>query len=505
MNRLRALPGWLRRVPFQPADDYVLVSALFLRLLALVYLAAFVSLWPQILGLAGSDGILPLAERLERIAAEFGGGGFWQHPSLFWFDASDTTLQFAPVAGSLFALLLFFNILPRTSLSLLFALYLSLFHAGWVFMNFQWDYLLLEGGFLAIFLPSGRRIVIWLYRWLLFRLRFLSGAAKLLSQDPSWVGFTALAAYFEVQPLPHAGAWYAHQLPEGVLQAGVGLVFFAELVVPFLMFLSRGPRFFAAWVTIGLQLLILLTSNHNFFNLLTIFLCLFLFDDQALRRALPSRLVAWLQRGGQSPRLAIPRWLLNPALGLLALALLSVSGLQIWEMFSGRRGPQPVAQAMDWFAPFRVVNKYHVFPTMKEERLEVVIEGSADGELWRSYAFKYKPGDPAQRPAFLVPHQPRLDWMLWFLPLGFHPVHALWYEAFLDRLLEGSPSVTALLGSNPFSEKPPRYLRAALYRYRFTSPAERRATGDWWTREYVAPFYPWPWIESAPPEPLDSS
>jgi len=504
----RSLAAWVRQAPFQPADDYALVSALFLRLLALVYLAAFASLWPQVLGLAGSDGILPLAERLGRIAAESGVERYWQYPTLFWIDASDTVLRFAAVAGCLGSLLLFLNILPRTCLILLFALYLSLFHAGWVFMNFQWDYLLLESGFLALLLSSGRRVVIWLYRWLLFRLRFLSGATKLLSQDPSWAGFTALLSYFEVQPLPHTGAWYAHQLPDAVLQAGVGLVFFAELVVPFLMFLSRGPRFFAAWVTIGFQLLILLTSNHNFFNLLTIFLCLFLFDDRALSRALPGGVVTWLQRGAPARSPGAGR-LRDPLLGVFALAVGLVSSFQIWELFSGRPSPQPVAEVMGWVAPFRVVNKYHVFPTMKTERLEVVIEGSADGETWLPYAFKYKPGDTAKRPAFLVPYQPRLDWMMWFLPLGFHPVNALWYGSFLERLLQNSPAVTGLLRTNPFAESPPRYLRASLYRYRFTSWAERRESGDWWRREYVAPFYPWPWIEAAPPEqpiePLDSS
>jgi hypothetical protein len=489
----------LLRAAGSPADDYRLVSALFLRLLSLIYLAAFASIGLQITGLAGAEGILPYPDTLERVEAEFGVARFWLHPSLFWIHAGDRALQLAAVAGCVFAILLFFNRAPRMSLVFLYLLYLSLSHAGQLFMNFQWDYLLLEAGFLAIFLPGCARFVIWLYRWLLFRFRFLSGAAKLLSQDPTWANLTALTFYFEVQPLPHAGAWYAHQLPAWLLISAALLVLFIELVVPFMMFLSRRPRFFAAWATLALQVAILLTSNHNFFNLLTMVLCLFLFDDRAVRRVLPAGICSWLLKGKRE-RIQTGNRPSRTALAVLLTAVFVTLGVfQAWEMFAGRRSPGPVAFVLDQIRGFRVINKYHVFPTMKTERLELLIEGSSDGSEWKPYIFRYKPGDLLERPQIVVPHQPRLDWMMWFVPPR-HPLNLMWFDAFLQRLLQNSPQVTQLLKTNPFPEEPPRYLRVTLYRYRFTDSSTRENTGQWWEREYLGPFFPFALVTRLPAE-----
>ncbi|MEJ2322282.1 MAG: lipase maturation factor family protein, partial [Gammaproteobacteria bacterium] len=241
--------------------DQQLTGWLFLKLLALIYFAAFFSLSVQINGLAGPGGILPFAELLQNAEQSLGTPSAWLRlPTLFWIDAGDTALQGATMLGMLFSMMLFFNWRPVLSLVLLFVLYLSLFHAGQIFLSFQWDFLLMETGLLAIFIVKGpSRLMIFMFHWLLFRLRFLSGASKLLSGDPSWSGMTALDYYFETQPLPHAGAWYAHQLPEWVLHAGVGVTFFAELVVPFFIFLPRRFRLFAAGFTIAIQLLIIAT------------------------------------------------------------------------------------------------------------------------------------------------------------------------------------------------------------------------------------------------------
>ncbi|MEN8175351.1 MAG: lipase maturation factor family protein, partial [Pseudomonadota bacterium] len=252
---------------FAPAAEMQRVSSLFLRVLALIYFSAFASLAFQIAGLAGPEGILPFADRLPVYRAELGNLAYLKYPTVFWISASDTALVGVTVAGCLLSVLLLFNIRPRAVLIGLFVLYLSLFHAGQMFMNFQWDYLLLEAGFLAIFIPGGpSRLVVWLFHWLLFRLRFLSGASKLITGDTSWSEFTALEYYFETQPLPHTGAWFAHQLPDGILMAGVVFVLFAELLIPWLMFLPRRWRLFAAWTTLLTQALIIATSNHNFFN-----------------------------------------------------------------------------------------------------------------------------------------------------------------------------------------------------------------------------------------------
>jgi hypothetical protein len=274
----------------------------------------------------------------------------------------------------------------------------------------------------------------------------------------------------------------------------VGAVFFAELVVPFMMLLPRRFRLFAAVVTLLMQLLILLTSNHNFFNLLTIVLCLFLLDDQAVSRFVPQRLASRLLAASAAK--AGPKGWRQLPLGVLAGLILVVSLVQGWELLTRSRVGEPLASVVQHVSAFRIVNKYHVFPVIETERLEVVIEGSWDGRDWQTYRFRYKPGDPQRRPELVVPHQPRLDWMLWFVP-DRHPLNLMWFERFIERLLENDPAVTALLEHNPFAERPPRYIRVELYRYRFTTPEERAASGAWWTREDLGPFFPLHWFQRA--------
>jgi predicted DCC family thiol-disulfide oxidoreductase YuxK len=485
-ERISRLLWGRERYPAQ----YVHVSWLFLRLLGLIYLAAFVSVAVQAEGLFGSKGILPLQEHLQWLTGQYPRDAWWMFPSVFWLNASDTAIRAVNLAGVLASVLLVCNILTRLMLPLLFLLYLSVTLAGQVFFNFQWDTLLLEAGFLAIFLPFGSPVILFLLHWVLFRLRFLSGAAKLLSGDAAWHNFSALNYYFETQPLAHTGSWYAHQLPDWLLRIAVGGVFFVELVVPFMMFLPRRPRLFAAWATILMQVIIILTSNHNFFNILTIVLCLFLLDDRALRILLPAR---W-RRAPHPARAAAPGRLRAIGLSALAGVLVFASAVQGWEMFSGSAAPAWAAAVEEPLNALRAVNKYHVFPTIKTERLELVVEGSMDREHWKTYVFRYKPGDPSRRPRFVVPHQPRLDWMMWFVPAR-HPLNLMWFERFAERLLENAEPVTALLEHNPFPDEPPRYLRVTLYHYRFTTPEERRETGDWWVRESRGRFWPLGWFE----------
>ncbi len=473
------------------ATEYRRVSALFLRLLALVYVAAFASLAVQILGLVGSDGILPLSEYLANLSRAMGPERYWHIPTLFWLNSSDLALQAAPVVGCAFAILLFLNVLPRLCLVVTFVLYLSLLHAGQVFMNFQWDYLLVEAGFLAILLPGRSRILVWLLRWLLFRVRFLSGASKLVSGDPTWAGLTALNYYFETQPLPNPISWYVQQLPHWVLRTGTAATLFIELVVPFMILLPRPFRLFAAGATVLIQVLILVTSNHNFFNLLTIALCLFLLDDRALDWLLPRRRRAESDADATAPTPGIGKSLVLGGLGVLIVFVSCVEG---WELLAQRHAPAWAAAVAGPVGATRLVNRYHVFPVINTQRLEVIIEGSRDGKHWREYSFDYQPGDPARRPPFVVPHQPRLDWMLWFV-WDRDPMSLTWFERFGERLLENAPPVTALLAKNPFPGEPPRYLRITLYRYRFTTREERAATGDWWVRTEIEPFWPLAWFE----------
>ena len=468
---------------FQPDPEYRLASALFIKALALIYLAAFVSLAPQIAGLAGPEGILPFDRYLQNAWQTQGWRAWLQVPVLFWFGSSDLVLQGAAWLGALLAITLLLGRWQKGSLILLFLLYLSLYRAGQVFMNFQWDTLLLEAGLLAIFLQrSPTVLVLFLYHWLLFRLRFMSGFFKLASGDPSWASFTTLDYYFETQPLPHAGAWYAHWLPEWLHRFGVGFTFFTELLVPFFIFLPRPFRLAAVAITLFMQLLILSTSNHNFFNLLTITLCILLLDDRIVGRLLPKRMKKRKEQPAEAPG-AVHRILL----ATLAVLLLFSSIAGFWAMASGRPLPQPLAQLHKSVQNFGVGAIYHVFPTMQTERQELIIEGSDDGNNWKAYRFRYKPQALDQRPRFIVPHQPRLDWLMWFVPTQ-HPIHLFWFGEFMYSLEQGSASVLDLLEYNPFPEEPPRYLRVSAWRYRFTTPEERAQTGDWWNREYLGIF-----------------
>ena len=467
---------------------YTLISALFLRLLALIYLTAFVSTGTQIVTMAGDHGILPIAEAVEQARAEYGWTGVLRIPTLVWFFNSNDALFAIALAGCVFSVALFVNVLPRVSLIALFVLYLSLFQAGQLFMNFQWDYMLLESGFIAIFLGSGARPAVWLFRWLLFRIRFLSGMSKILSQDPTWAGLTTLNYFFEVQPLPHWGGWYAHQLPEWLLRFATGSVLVIEILVPFLMFMPRRIRFVGAWATIVMQVAIILTSNHNYANLLVLVLCLFLFDDRALQRVVPAALARALSGTVSSPAAEGRR----PFTTAIAAVLFTASAFQMWEMLSGRDSPEPVATALAYLWPYHVVHNYHVFPTMPTERFELIVEGSLDGRDWRAYEFKYKPGDVMRRPEVVAPHHPRLDWMMWFVPQS--PLFLPWFERFLERLSEGSPAVLDLMANAPFAGQPVPHIRVSVYRYRFASPELHRRTGQWWEREYLGPFYALPGI-----------
>ncbi|MBI1731540.1 MAG: lipase maturation factor family protein [Gammaproteobacteria bacterium] len=468
---------------FQP-PVWTATSWMFLRLLGLIYLGAFVSFGTQITGLIGSDGILPVTNFLTALREHFGTRAWSLAPMVFWFDAGDMTLVGTCVAGVLLALLVVCNVFATPALVALFLLYLSLVIAGQVFMAFQWDMLLLEAGALAIFLRGGSTIIVWLYRWLVFRFMFLGGMVKIISGDRTWDSLTALNYHFETQPLPNVAGWYAHQLPESALMGLTGATLIIELLLPFLIFAPRRPRMFAAWCFILLQFAILLTGNYNFFNLLTLCICLFLFDDAALRCLLPRRIALRLQ----AARVEAPGRIAGALTWLFAaIVLFSSSELLLSTISRGQSGPlSPITRAA---APCRCINNYGPFAVMTTVRHEIEIEGSNDGSDWRVYRFPHKPGPLNGIGGWIIPHQPRVDWQMWFAALS-NPDREPWFRNFLFRLLQNSPAVTALLAENPFLDAPPRWVRARFYRYEFTTPEQRAETGDWWKRTLVGEYFP---------------
>ena len=474
------------------APTYVLSRWLFLRLLGVVYLVAFLSLVPQVTGLVGEHGLLPARPFLDRASAIYGGAAYRLFPTLCWLGASDATLQALCWAGVALALLLIAGVAQVPVLLLLWVDYLSLSVAGQTFLWFQWDALLLETGLLAILFAPTQLVpsltteraplapARWLVWGLLFRLMVLSGATKLASGDPTWRHLTALDYHFWTQPLPPWPAWYAQWLPEWLHRAMTLAILVIELGVPWLILAPqrwRYLRYAACALLVAGQLAIALTGNYGFFNLLAIVLCVPLLDDAVLRRVLPLALTA-----GEPE----PRWRQYAVRGLAAvLAVLAALAFarEIAQTLPGVRRPleNPLLDAV---APLRSVNGYGLFRVMTTERPEIVIEGSDDTLHWREYGFPWKPGDVARRPRFMAPHMPRLDWQMWFA--GLDPAGAqAWLWPLLRNILEGTPQVLELLGENPFPARPPRYVRLVYYRYRFASPSVRARTGAWWERDRV--------------------
>jgi predicted DCC family thiol-disulfide oxidoreductase YuxK len=507
--RHRTSFSWLTRILWgkriEP-PDYLLVRRLFLVLLGGIYFIAFVSLWVQITGLIGKDGILPAADLMSqaRTAVANDGIGIDRYhilPTLCWWGTSDGFLKFQCAAGTVLALCLVAGVAPPICLTLLWCLYLSLTTVGREFLSFQWDNLLLETGLLAIFLgplqilprPSRERPpslpVLWLLRVLLFKLMFLSGVVKLASGDPAWHSLTALTRHYETQPLPTWVAWHAHQLPLWFQKTSCVLMFVIELTTPFLIFSPRRLRMTGALALAVLQLLILLTGNYTFFNWLTLALCVLLLDDFTLLKLLPRKFTALYSQPLRLESSSVDRWRLM-IVAPIAIIFVSISIIQLLLPFGDvPRWTAPVVEVYRWLSPFRSINSYGLFAAMTMERPEILVEGSANGRDWQEYEFLYKPGDVRRRPRFVAPYQPRLDWQMWFAALGNYRQNP-WFINFSARLLQGSPEVTALLKTNPFMHEPPRYLRARLYDYRFTTPEERRRTGAWWHRELKGDYLP---------------
>jgi len=325
---------------------------------------------------------------------------------------------------------------------------------------------------------------IWLLRWLLFRFMFMSGMVKLLSGDPNWWNLSALSFHFVTQPLPTPLAWYAAHLSLGTLKVLTAGTFFVELLLPFLIFCPRQLRFFAAFGILLLQSCILITGNYNWFNLQTMLLCLTLFDDAALQKLLPRQLIHRFSITTDRER---RHRAVVVIVGALSLLIVLCSLVEMDLRFGG--SPPAAAQAIDrGIEPLQIVSSYGLFAVMTTKRHEIVVEGSYDGVDWREYEFKYKPGDVARRPLWIIPHQPRLDWQMWFAALE-DPRGLIWFSRFLEGLLENKSAVTSLLASNPFPNQPPLYVRAQYFDYTYAD-GNQKVKGLWWDRRLLGLYFP---------------
>ena len=468
---------------------WFLTRRVFLFLLGLVYILAFGALWIHIEGLVGEAGILPAELYLKGAETHWGAQRFWQVPTLFWLNAGNEFLYTVCLLGAGASLMVMVNFFTGWALLMAWIFYLSIFNVAQPFLGFQWDTLLLETGFLSLFLVSWRGninepesspswFIIFLLRLLLFRVVFSSGVVKLLSQDPTWADLTALYYHYETQPLPTWVGWYTHQLPQGFQEFSVVCVFVIQLGVVFLIFGPRRIRYIGCAALVFFDVLIILTGNYGFFNLLTIALCLLLLDDSVFAR--------WLSTKGEKSKVSV---FVIQKTSLLKVGLLGVCIMLYAVPLLTTNHPSIYVYISKAIRPFHIFNSYGLFAVMTTSRPEIIILGSDDRENWFPYEFKWKPGNVEKKPKFVAPHQPRLDWQMWFAALS-HYERNPWLIQFMTRLLQGSPVVIALLENNPFPDTPPRYLQAVIYEYQFTNSEIRNRDNSWWTRKLLRPYTP---------------
>jgi hypothetical protein len=460
--------GWLSS---GPPPRYWLTRFVFLRGLGLIYTVAFAILWQQGPGLIGSRGLLPAQRFVERVHHA---GNFLDYPGLFYWNASDTLQQALAVIGLVLSLLVMAGLENAIAMFALWALYLSYCHIGQIFWGYGWEILLLETGFLAVFLCPlrGARplsdplpappVVIWLLRWLLFRVMFGAGLIKLRG-DPCWRELTCLVHHYETQPVPGPASWLLHQAPVWFHQLGVAFNHLVELIAPFGLFGPKPIRQLAAGAMIVFQLVLIVSGNLSFLNWLTLVVCLSCLDDSVLARVLPARLRAAAERLDAQPRKSRAQ---IAAVALLASVVGVLSVGPVLNMLSPR---QAMNQSFD---PLHLVNTYGAFGSVGRVRREIVLQGTLEPSAetavdWREYELPCKPGDVRRRPCLITPYHHRLDWQMWFAAMS-DPESEPWFVHLAYKLLTGEREVTRLLARNPFASRPPRFVRAELYEYRFT-------------------------------------
>ena len=512
---------------------------IFLRALALIYFSAFYSLLFQIKGLIGPDGILPARDYLADIAQQVGLERYWYAPSLYWISSSSTMMMAVTWIGLIASLIALLNVWPRLSFFVCFVCFLSFVGASGTFSSYQSDGMLLEAGFLALFFaPRGiwpgwgadsppSRLSWFLLQCEWFRIYFESGMVKLASGDVEWRNFTAMDEYYQNGPLPTWIGWYVEHLPHWFHAASVGGTLALELGLVFMMFFPRRVRLILFFIVTPWEIGVILTANYAFLNYLVLSLGFLLLDDKFLLRFLPGRI---RPRGPVRIEEPMPGTPEEHSLSILGVGEASVTTADIETAhqvptrhkllerlgFSWRvAGVTVTAFMLTWIAynttaemigipmgripgpvkplialePFRTANQYGLFAVMTRGRYEIEFQGSNDGTNWIAYPFRNKPQALNEAPGIYAPYQPRFDWNLWFASLGG------WRENEIvplteERLLVGDGDVLALFRGDHFAQSPPRYVRAVIWQYWFTTEEEKRRTGDWWRREYMGLYAP---------------
>jgi len=518
---------WLFDAESGPRDRLI-PRWIFLRALGLIYFSAFYSLVFQIRGLIGADGILPTNEFLAAVAHQLGAGRFWFAPTLLWISTGPHMLTVICWVGMIASLLLVLNVWPRGMLLVCFVSFLSFVSAAQDFSGYQSDGMLLEAGFISLFFaPAGfwpglgrmsppSRASLFLLQWEWFRIYFESGVVKLASGDPQWRNFTAMDEYYQNGPLPTWIGWYVQHLPHSFHAFATGATLVLELGLVFMLFLPRRWRILCFFMVTAWQIPVILTANYTFLNYLILLLGFLLLDDRFFLRVVPQRwqcfispepdatpplttqgveVAAFAEKAIETPAPATtlprsPHPFRAPKLALTSVMFIwifyATTAQMIWILFPRFPLPTSPVAALD---PFRIANRYGLFAVMTRGRYEIEFQGSNDGQTWVAYPFRYKPQGPNKAPGIYAPYQPRFEWNLWFASLGS------WRDNLIvpsteERLLSGAPDVLALFAGNPLPGAPPKQVRAVLWRYWFTTLAEKRATGLWWNRQLMGLYAP---------------
>ena len=505
------------RYLFDPAHgstNRFLARWLFLRALGLIYFSAFFALLFQIRGRIGSQGILPAANYLQAVRT-LGTLRFWYAPTLLWLSNSDRMLMALCWIGVIASLILVANILPRVMLLVCLLCFLSFISAAQDFSGYQSDGMLLEAGFLSLFLAPGgifpglgikrppARAPIFLLLWEWFRIYFESGVVKLKSGDPTWRNLTAMYEYYQNGPLPTWIGWYLQHLPHWFHIATAAATLLMELVLVWLAFLSRPWKIACFFIVTGWQIGVIASANYTFLNYLVLALAIFLLDDAFLQRFFLLRWrtslnqVALSAKPEESPptteeeKTQTKSHLLTTAHSAVSAFVLTwifyATAVPLAQMF-WREAPLPVGPVVG-LEPFRIANQYGLFAVMTPHRYEIEFQGSNDGEHWVAYPFRYKPQELSERPRIYAPYQPRFDWNLWFASLGSWRQNPMVPQT-EELLLENDRDVLGLFAGNPFPNAPPRLVRAVLWQYWFSTLEQKHTAGVWWQRQFLGPYAP---------------
>jgi hypothetical protein len=530
---------WLFDPDSGPRDRFA-PRWIFLRALAAIYFFAFLALVFQIKGLIGPSGILPAPRLLEAIQSQVPGlSRFWYAATLFWFSSSSHMMMVVVWIGLMASVAAFFNVWPRLSFFVCLVCFLSFVTAAGDFSGYQSDGMLLEAGFLALFFaPRGfwpgwgiqsaaPRAALFLLQWEWFRIYFESGIVKLLSGDPEWRHLTAMDDYYQNGPLPTFIGWYVQHFPHWFHVDTAAGTLVMELAIVWMMFMPRRVRLICFCIVTPWEIGVILTANYAFLNYLVFFLGFLLLDDRSLLSWIPARFRDPLEHvvpiesvAAAQERLSIlttPEWetksdsaagggpdpvprprvvrgfrahLRAMRLAVTVVALTWIAYDTTVEMFRMPWPDLPLPNApIVALEPFRIANQYGLFAVMTRGRYEIEFQGSNDGKTWTAYLFRHKPQALNEAPGVYAPYQPRFDWNLWFASLTDYQ-NATIVPLTEERLLDNDRDVLALFRSNPFPQAPPRYVKAVLWQYWFTSLDEKHTTGNWWRRNLLGLYAP---------------